>query len=278
MSISETARIDADRDSYRKFYDTELSKLLSAIWEGSLHMGLFQHQDEPLADAQLHTKDYIARAAALKPGQHVIEAACGAGATAIHLARNHGVRVHATNISQAQLAEAEDCTRAAGLLDKITFGFADYHQLGGSSSTYDCWWCQEALLYATDRERVLSEARRVVKKGGRILFTDLTLSQALPENQRSAFASDIRAPHLWSVNDYERLLTDMKFSVLDRQDWSAHVAPTFAAVARNLSTMRESFAAGMDEEVVRGTEFRIGRQLDMARAGHLGWCFYALEA
>jgi sarcosine/dimethylglycine N-methyltransferase len=278
MSISQTGQVDADRENYRRFYDTALSKLLSAIWEGSLHMGRFLHQDEPLAEAQLRTKDYLAGAAALKPGQHVLEAACGAGATAIHLARNYGVRVHATNISQAQLEEAEDRARAAGLSDKITFGFADYHQLGGSSSTYDCWWCQEALLYATDRKGVLTEARRVVKKGARILFTDLMLSQDLREHQRSAFAADIRAPHLWSLSEYETLLAEMKLSVLEWQDWSAHVAPTFAAVARNLSAMRESFATSLGEDVVRGTEFRIGRQLEMARAGYLGWCFCALEA
>ena len=278
MTASDPSQIDSGREAYRKFYDTELSKLLSAIWGGSLHMGLFSEPGEPLPVAQERLKSCLARAAALKAGQRVMEAACGEGATALYLARNYDVHVHATNISEAQLAEAGSRARAEGLADKVSFAFADYHDLGGPPDLYDCWMCQEALLYAADRARVFSEARRVVKPGGRIVFSDLTLSGALPRNERQGFASDIRAPHLWQMEDYESLFAQMRFRIIERRDWSSNVAMTFAAVARNLAALRADFAQRIGEEAVRGTEFRIARQLDMARAGHLGWCFYALEA
>jgi SAM-dependent methyltransferase len=159
----------------------------------------------------------------------------------------------------------------------VSFAFADYHDLGGPPDFYDCWMCQEALLYAADRARVFSEARRVVRPGGRIVFTDLTLSKDLPIDERRAFGADIRAPHLWAIEDYDRLLSEMDFTVLERHDWTPHAALTFAAVARNLAAVRADFASRIGEDSVRGTEFRIARQLEMARAGHLGWCFFALE-
>lgn len=277
MTASDPSKIDSGREAYRKFYDTELSKLLSAIWGGSLHMGLFSEPGEPLPVAQERLKSCLARAAALKAGQRVMEAACGEGATALYLARNYDVHVHATNISEAQLAEAGSRARAEGLADKVSFAFADYHDLGGPPDLYDCWVCQEALLYAADRARVFSEARRVVRPGGRIVFTDLTLSKALPIDERRAFGVDIRAPHLWAIEDYDRLLSEMDFTVLERHDWTPHAALTFAAVARNLAAVRGDFASRIGEESVRGTEFRIARQLEMARTGHLGWCFFALE-
>lgn len=278
MIASHPSQVDTDRDNYRKFYDTELSALLSAIWGGNLHMGFFAATDEQLAQAQRRAKDHMARAAELTAGRSVIEVACGVGNTAIHLARYYGVNVHATNIAQAQLDEAAENARAANIADRISFAFADYHHLPGPSDVYDCWWCQEALLYATDRTQVFSEARRVVKPGGRIVFSDLTLSDGLPQNEQQEFVSDIRAPHLWAMEDYDRLIARMKFRIIERQDWSSHVAATFAAVARNLAAIRGEFASRIGEETVRGTEFRIARQFDMARAGHLGWCFYALEA
>ena len=277
MPATGSSQVDTDRDNYRKFYDTELSALLSAIWGGNLHMGLFAEADEPLPRAQQRTKDYMACAADLAAGQRVLEVACGAGATAIHLARSYGVNVDATNIAQAQLEEAAENARAANVLDKVSFGFAEYHHLAGPSGVYDCWWCQEALLYATDRTQVFSEARRVVKPGGHVVFSDLTLSDRLTPNERQKFASDIRAPHLWQIEDYDRLFARMRVKVAERRDWSSHVAMTFAAVARNLAALRADFAQRIGEETVSGTEFRIARQLEMARAGHLGWCFYALE-
>jgi sarcosine/dimethylglycine N-methyltransferase len=278
MPATGSSQVDTDRDNYRKFYDTELSALLSAIWGGNLHMGLFAEADEPLPRAQQRAKDHMARAAELVPGQRILEVACGAGATAIHLARSYGVNVDATNIAQAQLEEAAENARAANVLDKVSFSFADYHHVPGPSGVYDCWWCQEALLYATDRMQVFSEARRVVKPGGRVVFSDLTLSDRLPPDERQKFASDIRAPHLWQIEDYDQLFARMGVKVIERREWSSHVAMTFAAVARNLAALRANFAQRIGEETVCGTEFRIARQLEMARAGHLGWCFYALEA
>jgi sarcosine/dimethylglycine N-methyltransferase len=270
------AAIAAEQDAYRRFYDTALSELLSAIWGGNLHMGLFERPDDSLASAQLCMKDHMVRHAGLQPGQEVFEAACGVGATAIHLARNYGVSVKATNIAQAQLEEGAERVRRAGLADRVSFAFADYHDLGGEDASHDCWWCQEALLYATDRRQVFAEARRVVKPGGKIVFTDLTLSHKLVPEERRSFMSDIRAPHLWAIEDYDRLLSDMNFTVAQRQDLSPHVALTFAAVARNLANVRSDFAERLGEETVRGTEFRIDRQLEMARAGHLGCCFFVV--
>jgi sarcosine/dimethylglycine N-methyltransferase len=260
--------IAAEQEAYRKFYDTALSALLSTIWGGNLHLGLFEHPNEPLGRAQLRAKDHLARSAALRSGQRVFEVACGVGTTAIHLARTYGVFVRATNIAQAQLEEAAERVRAAGLADRVSFGFADYHDLGDAEGLYDCWWCQEALLYATDRTRVFSEARRVVKPGGKIVFTDLTLSSKLPLEERRSFMEDIRAPHLW--------FHDMNIPVVGREDWTAHTILTFDAVARNLASVRDEFVARIDEETVRGTEFRINRQLAMARAGYLGGCFFEL--
>jgi sarcosine/dimethylglycine N-methyltransferase len=270
--------IAADQEAYRKFYDSAVSELLSAIWTGNLHMGLFDDAHELLTLAQLRAKDHMARAAGLKPGQAVLEAACGVGTSAIHLARNYGVSVLAINIAEAQLREGAERVRLAGVADKVRFAFADYHDLGSEAEAYDCWWCQEALLYATDRRQVFSEARRVVRPKGRIVFTDLTLSEGLPSEERRSFMTDIRAPHLWPIEDYDRLLSNMNFAILERQDLSPHAALTFAAVARNLASVRDAFVKRIGEETVRGTEFRINRQLEMARAGHLGWCFFALEA
>ena len=268
--------IDRERDAYRRVYDTGVSALLSEIWGGSLHMGLFADPLEPLSEAQLRAKEHMARAAGLGPGQRVVEAACGVGSTALYLARSQGVRVHATNIAEVQLVEAAERAAAAGLSDQVTFAFADYHDLGGPPNAYDCWWCQEALLYAADRTRVFSEAVRVLKPKGRMVFTDLTLSAELAAPERESFSTDIRAPHLWALADYDRLIADQGLQVIERRDWSPHVALTFAAVARNLAGVRHRFA-GIGEDVVRGVEFRITRQLDMARTGYLGWCFFALE-
>lgn len=277
MPVEGTA-ITEDREAYNKFYDAGVSALIAAAWGGHLHMGLFTAPDQTFADAQRQMKDYLAKAGSVGPGTSVIEAACGVGATACYLASTHGASVHATNISEDQLRLAAKRAEDAGLSGKITFAVADYHDLGGPDHLYDLWWCQEALLYATDRAKVFGEAQRVVRPGGRILFTDLTLSRDLPEQERLAFGNSIRAFHLWDIQDYDRLFVEKGIRVIERQDWSSHVAPTFAAVMRQLEAIKADFIEHAGEDAIRGTQNRLRLQFEMAERNQLGCCFYLLAA
>ena len=268
--------IAAHRDAHRKVYDTGLARLLTAIWGGNLHMGQFASPHETLALAQVRLKDHMARAAGLAPEKRVIEAGCGIGTTARHVAKRYGVSVFATNISEAQLEQARAATEKEGLADRVSYGFADYHELGVPDRSFDCWWCQEALLYAVDKRKVLAEARRVIRPGGRIAFTDLLTTRAMPEAERLSFTTAIMAPSMWTIEDWDALVADMSFPIVERQDWREHTAPTFEAVAANLAKVRNEFIDLIGREAVESTEFRINLQLEKARAGKLGWCLFAL--
>jgi sarcosine/dimethylglycine N-methyltransferase len=273
---TEDSAVAAQRDAYRSVYDTGLAKLLTVIWGGNLHLGLFDHPEEPLAAAQVRVKNHMARAAALGAGKKVIEVACGVGSTARHLVRQYGVSVLATNISEAQLEEAQKMTDKEGLSNGVSYRFSDFHALDSPDRSFDCWWCQEALLYAVERRRVLAEARRVVRPGGRIVFTDLLITRAMPQAERRAFAGDMKTPEMWAIEDWDRLLGEMQFETLERADWRKHAVWTFAKVAHALAEVRDEFAGLIGHEAVEGTERRIGLQLEKARAGKLGWCFFAL--
>ena len=264
--------------AYRHVFDNAVSRLMSAAWGGNLHLGLFADPDEPLAPAQRRVKDRMAVAAAIAPGTRVIEVACGVGGTARYLAREHRATVYATNIAEAQLAEARDLALREGLGDRITFAFGDFHQLDAPSHAFDCWWCQEALLYAVHKRSVLEEAMRVVRPGGRIVFTDLLLTRAMPAEERKRFAAELKAPPIWAIEDWDALLAGMRVPVLERHDWSGQVALTFARVAQALRSMRQEFVERIGCDAVEGMEHRISLQLEAARTGRLGWCFYSLVA
>lgn len=270
--------VETRRAEFRKTYDTPLSELLAEIWSGNMHLGLFEDAGDMLADAQLRAKRRMAEAASLAPGSRVLEVACGFGATARHLARHHAVRVTATNIASAQIETARAITLAEGLSDKVEFAFADYHDLPYPDASYDCWWCQEALLYAVDKRRVMSEALRVLRPGGRIVFSDLLLARSMNPEVRARFAADLKASEMWWLTDWDRLLAEMGLRVIERQNWSAHTAPTFERVEQALASVAADFTRRIGAEAVGGTKYRVHMQLEAARAGHLGWGFYAIRA
>lgn len=269
--------IEVAAAQYRATYDTALAELQSRVWGGNLHLGLFESPEEPLLPAQMRAKRHMAAAADLKPGQTVIEAACGVGGTARYLAREHGVKVVATNITEAQLAEARVLAQRAGLSHLLEFRFADYHQLPFEDASFDTWWCQEALLYSVDKRRVLEEAIRVVRPGGRLIMSDLLLDESVRGAPRQQFTHQLKAPNMWSIERWDRLIGELPVELIERQDWAVHTRPTFERVLANLEAARQELLPRIGPEMVEGTFERLSIQLEMARAGKLGWCFYALR-
>jgi cyclopropane fatty-acyl-phospholipid synthase-like methyltransferase len=261
---------------YLSKYDSPTSSLLSRIWGGHLHMGLFEDDHEPLVEAQMRANRRMADGAALRPGDKVLELACGIGGTARFLAQHYGVQILATNIAEAQIREAVRLTGAKELRDSIKFAVADFHDLPCADEKFDCWWCQEALLYSTDKRRVLTEALRVIRPGGRIILSDLVLNSRVTGETRNHFIATVRAAGMWSLEQWDRLLAELNVEIIEREDWSQHTRPTFEHVYRALANAAEAYRASIGDEAVNGTFERV--QLEAARAGDLGWCYYALRA
>jgi sarcosine/dimethylglycine N-methyltransferase len=262
---------------YRATFDTALSELLSRIWGGNLHMGLFQDSGEPLLDAQMRAKRHMAEAARIAAGQEVIEAACGVGGTARFLATAYGARVHATNIAETQLAEGRELTQKAGLSHLVDFRFADYHELPFPAASCDVWWCQEALLHSVDKQRVMKEAIRVLRPDGRIIMSDLLLSDRAAGKEREQFIATLKASNMWSIERWDALIADLPVTILERQDWAPHTILTFQNVLTNLEKVAEEFRRRVGSQIVESTFERLTIQYEAAKVGNLGWCFYTLQ-
>jgi cyclopropane-fatty-acyl-phospholipid synthase len=87
-----------------------------------------------LEDAQIAKMDLVCRKLRLQAGQTVVEAGCGWGSLARHMARRYGVKVRAYNISSEQIAYARECAGAEGLAGQVEYVEDDYRNIAG---TYD---------------------------------------------------------------------------------------------------------------------------------------------
>jgi len=72
-----------------------------------------------LEQAQLAKMDYVCRKLQLQSGEKVIEAGCGWGALALHMAKNYGVTVRAFNISREQILFARERAKREGLTHMV---------------------------------------------------------------------------------------------------------------------------------------------------------------
>jgi cyclopropane-fatty-acyl-phospholipid synthase len=125
------------RDHVHHHYD--LGNDFYALWldrEMVYTCAYFPTPDASLEEAQAAKLEHVARKLCLRPGERVVEAGCGWGALALHLARRHGVTVRAFNISREQLEFARARARAEGLADRVEFVEDDYRNVSGRCDAF----------------------------------------------------------------------------------------------------------------------------------------------
>jgi cyclopropane-fatty-acyl-phospholipid synthase len=122
-----------------------------------------------LEEAQVAKLERICAKLRLRPGERVVEAGCGWGALALHMARRHGVTVRAFNVSSEQVSLARARAAAEGLSARVEFVEDDYRAIEGR---YDAF-VSVGMLEHVGRENFEgfgALARRVLDPGhGRAL-------------------------------------------------------------------------------------------------------------
>jgi len=122
----------ASRDNIHHHYD--IGNDFYALWLGSTMAYTCAYYPTPAAtldEAQFAKMDHVCRKLRLKAGESVVEAGCGWGTLARHMARHYGVRVRAFNISHQQIVYARERAVREGLAGLVEYVEDDYRNITG---------------------------------------------------------------------------------------------------------------------------------------------------
>ena len=175
----------------------------------------------PLESVTTPPAALLARHAGIRPGQRVLDVACGTGVVAVTAARA-GARVAGLDLTPELIERARQKSRIAD--GEVEWHVGDVEELPFEDATFDAVVSQFGHMFAPRPEVAVSEMLRVLKRGGTIAFStwppELTVGRlfALTSRYLPPPPIEVPPPPLWGDPQTvrQRLGSAVKDIVFDR--------------------------------------------------------------
>jgi cyclopropane fatty-acyl-phospholipid synthase-like methyltransferase len=180
----------------------------------------------------------------LSPGKVLLDVACGAGGPALRIAAATNCSVVGIDVHEQAVTTANSLAARRGLAERAEFRSIDATRpLPFSDASFDAITCIDAINHFSDRPRVIAEWARLLRVGGRLLFTDpITVTGPLTNSEvavRSSAGVYLFVPHGYD----ERIILQCKLQLLVCEDTTVNMAKVaearHAARASRSSALRE---------------------------------------
>jgi SAM-dependent methyltransferase len=162
---------------------------------------------------------------ALGPASHALEIASGSGGPAVHLARCTGCQVTGIDANPNGVAIAAQAATRAGLAHRLKFQVTDAtRSLPFGEGTFDALLCIDSMNHFPRRGDSLIEWHRVLKPGGRAVFTDPVLITGPVTNDELAQRSSIGLFVFVPRGHNEELIVKAGFKLVSQLDLTENAA------------------------------------------------------
>ena len=186
----------------------------------------------------------------LDSSTELLEVASGSGGPALFTAALTGCRITGVDIHEAGVDTANEAARERGLAERARFICADAcGRLPFEDASFDAVICVDSINHLYERAAVLRDWHRLVRGGGRILFTDPVTVTGLLRREEMIVRSGGMGEFVFTPAGLdERLIRETGFADVAVED----VSENPARVAAAWHAARERRAAELDQ--IEGAE------------------------
>lgn len=228
----ETVGFMSKLEAVSRHYD-RLDPFYRSIWGEHIHHGLWTDPEDLPEEAVRHLVHCVAEDARIEAGTRVCDIGCGYGAPARMWAETYGANVTGFTISEHQHAHAQ---RQSVDGPRPDLRLQDLFENGIAGDTFDAVVAIESLTHFERPRKVLREAARLLRPGGRLVVCAWMAAQgSSPWAQRhllDPICREGRLSELPTASALHRWTTDAGLKVRHLDDVTHQVRWTWSVILR----------------------------------------------
>lgn len=193
-------------EHFYDFHPISAQQILSAVAargvaQADITEDVLQHHDQDHYGGT-GAVDRLMAEAAVTAHDEVLDVCSGMGGPARYLAWKSGCRVTGLDLTQSRVAGATELTKIAGLADRVRFVEGNALAMPFASASFSLAIGQEAYAHIPNKAQLVRECARVLRPGGRWVFSDILRRQPLSDDDANRLFDGMRFSEIASVEDY----------------------------------------------------------------------------
>ncbi|MCH9671801.1 MAG: methyltransferase domain-containing protein [Gammaproteobacteria bacterium] len=207
------------------------------------------YSDDYLSIGGAASTTALAAEAGISKSTAVLDVGSGLGGPALQLAATFGCTVTGLDLVESNTTESIRRAAQRGLEKLVRFEVGDATQMPFEGSQFDVVWGQDAWCHVPDKDKLIGESARVLRRSGVIAFTDWIKVGAMDE----AFERDVMSATVSTAMEtapgYCQLLEKHGFEVTQCEDISHTFISQYEGVMERVKGLEASISSTYSPKV-----------------------------